>query len=95
MNLVLSRRTTALSHVAHCTLIRNINLLAVIETIFRREHTCQTPIYTYYQSMITIMVAVLLIHVFGRKSKSHPGVRCDVSHLRVCTHKQMWGTDDR
>lgn len=47
----------------------------------------------HYPSVLLITVAVLLIHVFGSKSKSHPGVRCDVSHLRVCT--QMWGTDDR
>lgn len=41
----------------------------------------------HYPSMLPITVAVLLIHVFGNKSKSHPGVQCDVSHLCVYTHR--------
>lgn len=43
----------------------------------------------YYQSMITIIVAVLLIRLFGRKSKSYPGVQYDVSHLCVYTQTDV------
>lgn len=34
-------------------------------------------------------MAILLIRVFGMKSKSYPGVLCDVSHL--CVHINRCG----
>lgn len=36
-----------------------------------------------------MIMAILLIHVFGMKSKSYPGVLCDVSHL--CVHINRCG----
>ncbi len=53
-----------------------------------RAHMSHTNLH-YYQSMIAIIEAVLLIHVFGMKSKSHPGVQYDVSHLCVYTQTDV------
>lgn len=54
--------------------------------MYEIAHNSDSNLY-YYQSMITIIVAILLIHVFGRKSKSYPGVQYDVSHL--CVYSQL------
>lgn len=62
--------------------------LCLLNYIPERAHMWDSNLH-YYQSMITIIVAVLLIHVFGRKSKSYPGVQCDVSHLRVYTQTDV------
>lgn len=58
-----------------------------------RAHTSDSNLCCY-QSIIIIWVAVLLIHLFGRESKSYPGVQYDVSHLCVYTNRCGAGMTD-
>lgn len=62
--------------------------LCLLSCIPERGRTSDSNL-RYYQSVITVIVAVLLIHISGRKSKSHPGVQHDVSHLCVYTQTDV------